>query len=330
MPTDRRPRVPSPRDDDWIPPAWNPAARETPSQPRVWEDGPVTRAPRGVPSQQRPANSVHPRESGLVLGLAFAPAVSGIVGLLSSVAPMLSGGGSLPIGLIVVILLQVGVAAILHVNGHESMVASWIATLICSAVLLPLLALQVALLREPYTSWSRGSASPALVATLIVGMLVVVGATWAVAVGWGHPDEAGLLFMPQALMVPALIGMRATVTQGPGLRMFAAVMLICAVATGVGWLVQPEARVFIPAGALAFEVVGLWATGHGPWFHATSGDIVRLLYGAMLTLAVVLVVAVPFVAMWVKQGADMVDASRRAARPRVSRQRVGRGPVVPR
>lgn len=243
---------------------------------------------------------------------------------------MLAGGGSLPLGLIVVILTQVAITAALHVNGRTALVPSWLAAMICSAVLLPLLALQVALLREPYVSWSRQSASPAMVATVVAGMTIAAGATWAIAVGWEHPDEAGLLFMPQAMMVPALIGMHGTVMQRPALQMFGAVMLLSAIATGVGWLLEPATRVFIPAGALGVEVLALWATGYGPWFQATSGDIVRVLYGAMLALAVVLVVAVPFVAMWVSQGAAIVDAARRSKRRSAGRRAATRGPVVPR
>jgi hypothetical protein len=226
--------------------------------------------------QNRPA--ANPLEGGLVLGMAIAPAAVGFVSLLMSVATILSGTGSIPRGLIVVLLAQGAAGFILTLNDRDPLLPSWISTSICSAVLLPLLALQVALLREPYVSWSRGSASPAVVATVVVGMIVVVGAVWAVAASWEHPDEAGLLFMPQALMIPALIAVHSTLMQNQALRVLGLVMLLTAAATALSWLLDPSARLFVPPVALAVEFVGLWITGHGPWFQATSGDVVRVLY----------------------------------------------------
>jgi len=103
--------------------------------------------------------------------------------------------------------------------------------------------------------------------------------------------------------VPALIGMRSTIGQDPALRMIGQVMLLAAAATALAWILPVSSRLLVPAGAVAIEFVFLWATGHGPWFHVTSGNIVRVLYSVILAVSVILVVAVPFTALWVNHGA---------------------------
>jgi hypothetical protein len=263
--------------------------------------------------------------------MAVAPAVVGLVAVGVSFMPFLTGGGTVPRGLVLLFVVQVCAAAILKASDYGHLVKIWLSTLICSAVLLPLLALQVTLLREPYVSWGRGSASPAVVATLVVAMVLLVGAVWAVSASWSDPDQAGLLFMPQAMVVPALIGMRSTILESPALRIFGEILLLSAAAIAVSWLVPYTYRLLTPAIAVAVEFVLLWAIGYGPWFHATSGNVVRVLYSVMLALTVILVVAVPFVALWVKHDAIAVrQAQQRAVRSQQPRPPVARGPVVPR
>jgi hypothetical protein len=98
----------------------------------------------------------------------------------------------------------------------------------------------------------------------------------------------------------------------------------------VAWILSQPGRLLVPSVAVAVEFVILWATGHGPWFHETSGDIVRVLYSLMIGVSVVLVVMVPFAAAWIRQRA----VSTRQARPKPKRsaapQPAHRGPVVPR
>lgn len=272
-----------------------------------------------------------PHESGFVLGMAVAPAVVGVLALTVSFLPFLSSGGSAPRGLMLIILIQLLAAGLLKITEYVHLIRIWFSTLICSAVLVPLLALQVTLLREPYVSWGRGSASPSLVVTLIVAMVLLVGAVWAIATSWDEPDQAGLLFMPQAMVVPALIGMRSTILEGPTLRIFGEILLLAAVATAISWLLPPSMRLLTPPIAVAVEFVLLWVTGYGPWFHSTSGNVVRVLYSVMLAITVILVVAVPFIALWVKHGATAVrQARQRATRAQRRPPPATRGPVVPR
>jgi hypothetical protein len=262
--------------------------------------------------------------------MAVAPATVGMLALLFSFVPFLTGGGNVPRGLLFIIVVQAAVAALLKATDYTHLVRVWFSTLICSAVLLPLLALQVTLLREPYVSWGRGSASPAMVATLVVAMVLLVGAVWAITANWNEPDQAGLLFMPQAMVVPALIGMRSTILESPALRIFGEILLLSAIAIACSWLAPPALRLVTPPIAVAVEFILLWGTGYGPWFHSTSGNVVRVLYVLMLALTIVLVAAVPLVALWVKHDAVAVRQARQRAVRKQPRPPATRGPVVPR
>jgi hypothetical protein len=263
--------------------------------------------------------------------MAVAPAMVGFLALSVSFLPFLSGGGSVPRGLMIVIAVQVIAVGILKASEYLHLMRIWFSTLICSAVLVPLLALQVTLLREPYVSWGRGSASPPLVATLVVAMVLLVCGVWAIATSWDDPDQAGLLFMPQAMVVPALIGMRSTILESATLRIFGEILLLASIATAISWLFPPAMRLLTPPIAIAVEFVFLWATGYGPWFHSTSGNVVRVLYSVMLAFTIILVVAVPFVALWAKHGATEIRQARQnATRAQQRRPPATRGPVVPR
>jgi hypothetical protein len=323
---DRRTRATAPRDDDWVLPAWNPEpAAETPR--------PTTRKSNieALPELARPPQRLtRPHESGFVLGMAIAPGVVALLSIVVSFLPVLAGTGSVPRGLMLVIAAQAIAFGVLRAGEGHPLMRSWVSTLICSAVLLPLLALQVTLLREPYVALARQSAAPSMVATFIVTMVLFVGAVWTVATSWENPDEAGLLFMPQAMMVPAMIGMRSTILQGPALEMLGKILFLAAVATAVAWLLPQPSRLLVPPVTVAVEFVALWATGHGPWFHATSGDIVRVLYSVMLAVSVILVVMVPYTAAWVRHGAGIAMQSRPKPRRKASPQPAHRGPVVPR
>ena len=239
--------------------------------------------------------------------MAIAPVTVGILAGVFSQLTMFAEGGRIPRGLILLVLIQLAAILLLRINDDHPLVNSWVSTLGASAVLVPLLALQVTLLREPYVALGRGSATPAILATVVVGLVLIVGAVWAVASSWTEPDQAALLFMPLGLLPPAMIGMRSTILQGPALELLAEVLLLAALATAIAWAIPPNLRIFVPPVAVGAEFILLWAAGHGPWFHRTSGDVVRFLYTSMLVLSVVLIVAVPVVAMWVKGRAIVVS-----------------------
>jgi hypothetical protein len=277
------------RGDDWVPPAWSHPVESAPTGPA---------RPTGRFYQPGLAHRIDIGGSGAILGLAIAPAIAGIACLLFGVVPLFStAAGTLPRGMLMLLLLQLGGLLISRASDSPALVLSWTACLFVSALLAPIFALQVTLLREPYVSLARHSSGPALFATLIAAIALLVVAVWAVSVGWSEPDQAALLFMPAALLWPAIIGVGGVVSQRSALLATGEVFLIGAIATAISVTLPPFTRVFVPAGTLGCEFVFLWITGQGPWFQPTSGGIVRAVYVLSLLLSVLLTVATPLLAM---------------------------------
>jgi len=208
-----------------------------------------------------------------------------------------SSAGTMPRGMLALLFLQLAGLLVSRALQAPALVLSWTATLFVSCLLAPLLALQVPLLREPYVSLARHSATPALFASFVVAIVILFGAVWCVVIGWSDPDQAALLFMPAGLLWPAMIGIGAIVSQRSALLTLAEVSLVSAAAMALAVLLPPFARIFVPAATLAFEFVFLWISGQGPWFQPTSGGIVRTVYVGSLVLAVLLIVAAPLMAM---------------------------------
>ena len=171
--------------------------------------------------------------------------------------------------------------------------------------LLPLLAIQVSLMREPYVALSEGSAWPALLATIITALFLITVGVAAAFRFWAQPDQAGLVFLPIALMVPAAIGNRGPITVDNGLAVIAISMLIGALATIAAAPLSVSMRLLVPPVALAVEIIFLWLTDRGPVFDPTSGTIVSFLYIAMLAVTIALVVVVPIIAVRIRM--DRLD-----------------------
>ena len=276
-------------DDDWTPPAWAHPVESVPAPPS---------RPSGAFYQPGTTRRIDIRGSGAILGLAIAPAVTGAAALVLGLWPTFSSPvGATPRGMLTLLFLQLVGLFTARVLNAPILVLSWTTTLFVSCLLAPLLALQVTLLREPYVSLARHSATPALFATLVVAIVILFGAVWCVVVGWSDPDRAALLFMPAGLLWPAMIGAGSVVSQRAALLTLAQVTLICAGAMAISVVLPPFWRIFVPAGTLAVQFVFLGLTGQGPWLQSTSGGIVQAVYIGSLVLTVVLIVTAPLLAM---------------------------------
>lgn len=311
-----RPRpVPEAQSSDWTPPPWHapPASARAPAARRARErDAVAARAGRRV--------AVSDPTRRVVLGLAIAPGLTGAIALLFSLASPLSGFGAIPLGLLLLIVIQVTSYAVTRGEASGPLARAWLTMTVTTVGLVPLLALQVALLREPYVALSRGSATPALIASAVVVGLLLVIAGWCAIGYWETPAEAALVFMPVALVVPAFIGLRTTIDQRVALEALAEASLLAAGATVIAWSLPRPARPLVPPAALAVQFVALWLTGRGPSVPSTSGGVVLALYVTMLVVTVLLVVVVPLVAAWLQR-----QALRAGAR---ARRRHGRGDPV--
>jgi hypothetical protein len=243
--------------------------------------------------------------------MGLAPGITSIAALVVSVVPGLSGTGDIPIGIVIILILQVAALATLTRFGGHPWSPSWISVGFLVSVMLPMLALQVSLLHEPYVSLGMGSAGPALLATFLVMSLYLAFALWVTWTSVRRPEIAAILLMPSTLAIPAIVGERGTVDQHSALMILSEVTLITAIAAAVIWLFPGWPQLLAGGGALAVELLRLWASGRGPWRHETSGAIVSIAYIAMLTMAVLVIVLIPILGAILSQPAARRPPSRR-------------------
>ena len=292
------------RDDDWDnwePPRW--------THPRLSEsDLPRERGvTAGRLNRQEPAGA---RTLGAVplYTFALAPAVMGVLSALMLVSSTLYGRGDVPRGVILVLAAAVGGTIVAVRQEQRELAAICLGLVFTLAVLLPLISLQVSMLHEPFVSFERRSATPALATTVLVVFLIGLYAFWCVwQAGW-REELAAITFMPAALTTPSIIGHPETIDQADALLTLAEVGIVSAVVIAAVWFFPGWPQALCGAIGLALEFLLLLVTGRGPWREATAGAIVPAVYIAMLILVSVLVVAVPI--------AVIARAGKRTARGR--------------
>lgn len=253
--------------------------------------------------------------------LAASPLITGATALLLWLVSPLPGAGSMPLAFVVLAAVQTIGYLVTRDDRPLALSRPWAIHLAASIGLLPMLAIQLSLLREPYVSIENGSSLPAVLATVLVIFFTTVLCLWSAIRFWRRPDHAAFAFLPIALLIPQAVGARRDIGVGPALAILATAMIVAGLATAGAAFVGPGVRLLVPPFVLAGMIMGLWMSGKGPVFHSTSGGIVRLLYIAMLATAVVLLVAVPVVAVWLRRWAP-VGLGRTPSRPNASDPRL--------
>ncbi len=107
-------------------------------------------------------------------------------------------------------------------------------------ILMPVVALQASASRVPFVAISRGSAGPLLWLTLAV-VLALCG-LWLFAVYQSDesPENAALLFLPAAVVVPAMLGAPGSLGETSALTMLGQASLVAGLTIFLGFLVPPS------------------------------------------------------------------------------------------
>lgn len=280
--------------EEWEPEPWSRSLEQVPP--------PVPIRPTPPPTVRPPVRRTpQPGRDRSILGIAVTHAVTAIFAFGFSLIGFLSSTTGWPKGIILLILLLFAGAVLSNDEGATLFSRGWVANIVTAMIVMPLTALTVALARQPHVSLQAGSAWSAIFMAAVLA-LVLVGAGVAFGI-WSAdaPDESGLLMLPVALIVPAMIGVRGDLDQQASLQALAAASMIACIASVMSWSVAPALRAFAPPVALGLEVIVLWLAGRGPSFEDTSGQVVPLLYSLLFAMTVLVVVGTNIVAIIVRQ-----------------------------
>lgn len=242
----------------------------------------------------------------------------------SGVLPLPAGSAPIRIGLVVVALVAgIGLSVALDRPGPRPY---WQMTLLVTLVLMPIVTLQAFASRVPFVAISRGSAEPLLWFTLAT--CIVLAGLWLFAAFQSDqvPENGSLLFLPAAVLVPAILGAPGSLDETSALTMLgeaclvAGVSIFLALNSPAGW------RPIAGGVALGAQFVLLWALGRGPVLGQSSGTVVPVSAALLLAVTTLLTVLTPIAALFSRRFFQVVEEESGGPKPASAPKRGARWP----
>jgi hypothetical protein len=215
--------------------------------------------------------------------------------------------GSAPVRIGVVILglaAGIGLTAALDRPGAR---AFWQLALCATLILMPIVTLQASASRVPFVAIARGSAGPLLGLTLASCVTLIGIWIFATYQADDAPENASLLFLPAAVLVPAILGASGSLDESSALAMLGESSLVAGVAVLLGLLSPANWRPVAGAVALGAQFLLLWALGRGPVLGVQGGLVVPACAAVLLALTVMLTVLAPLGALFWRRFAQTVE-----------------------
>lgn len=231
------------------------------------------------------------------LAVASPAAMIALIALPTAVLRLPGPVTGLPLGLLVIVSVQVAGLFIAREGELWSWFRAWLVLLACTLTLLPTLAIQAASSRVPYTAFSNGSAGLLIVASLgsiaaIVGLLLV-----AAALSVDAPEHASILLTPAVVLVPAVLGVPGNLGERSALLAVAEAWALASVAMAIGWLMPKRLQPLVGLAAIGLQFVALLLLGFGPASVRGQGVVVPALAVLILATAVLAAAVAPIVAL---------------------------------
>jgi hypothetical protein len=231
------------------------------------------------------------------LAVASPAAIVALIALPAAVLDLPGPVTGLPLGLLLVVLVQLVGLLIAREGELWNWFRVWLVLLACTLTLLPTLAIQAASARVPYTTWSNGSAGLLVVATLgslaaLLGLMLMAAALAADA-----PEHASILLTPALTLVPAVLGVPGDLGERSALLALAEAWGVAAVAITIGWLLPKRWQPMVGLATVGIQFVALWLLGFGPGTAPGQGIIVPFLAILILAATVLAAAVVPIVAL---------------------------------
>jgi hypothetical protein len=216
-----------------------------------------------------------------------------------------TGAAPVRIGFVVLaLMIGIGITLAMDRPGPRPY---WQMTLLVTLILMPVVALQASASRVPFVAISRGSAGPLLWLTLAT--CITLFGLWLFAAHQSDqaPENASLLFLPAALLVPAILGAPGSLDETSALSMLGESCLVAGVWIFALLLGPPGWRPMAGAIALGAQFVVLWLIGRGPMIGNDGGSVVPASAALLLTLTTLLTVLAPLGALFSRRFVQTVE-----------------------
>ncbi len=240
--------------------------------------------------------------------------LSGGVALAAALDTLQLPTGATPvrIGVVVLVLtIGIGLTVVMDRPGPRPY---WQMALLVTLILMPIVTLQASASRVPFVDVARGSAGPLLWLTL-ASCITLLG-LWLFAAHQSDesPQDGALLFLPAAVVVPAVMGAPGSLDETSALSMLGEAFLVAGVMTFIGLLAPPSRRPIAGAVALGVQFVVLWALDRGPVIGHDGGAVVPVSAAVLLTVTVLLTVLTPLGALFSRRFHQTVEEESGAPR----------------
>lgn len=206
--------------------------------------------------------------------------------------------------IVAVLLLGIGATFILD---RASARPYWQLVLAVILIEMPVVALQSSALREPFVALGRGSAGTVIWLTL--ACLCVLLGLWIFALLQQRDpaENAALLLLPAALIVPAILGAGSDLDETASLAMFGESALLAGAATFFALVCPAGWRPLIATVTFIMQFVGLWLFGRGPVIGPEAGFISYLSLSVVLAATLIMVITPPFGAVFTRRFFQTVE-----------------------
>jgi hypothetical protein len=235
-----------------------------------------------------------------------------------------TGAAPVRIGFVVLaLIIGIGVTVAMDRPGPRPY---WQMTLLVTLILMPMMALQASASRVPFVAVSRGSAGPLL--WLTVATCITLFGLWLFAAHQSDqaPENGSLLFLPAAVLVPAILGAPGSLDETSVLSMLGEACLVAGLSIFVLLLGPASWRPLAGAIALGAQFVVLWMIGRGPVIGNDSGTVVPASAALLLTLTTLLTVLTPLGALFSRRFVQTVEEETGGPRPASAPARGARRP----
>jgi hypothetical protein len=214
----------------------------------------------------------------------------------------------------VVLALMIGIGLTVAMD-RPSPRPYWQMTLLVTLILMPVIALQASASRVPFVAIARSSAGPLLWLTL--ASCITLFGLWLFAARQSDqsPENGSLLFLPAAVLVPAILGAPGSLDETSALSMLGEACLVAGVWIFALLLGPASWRPLAGAIALGAQFVVLWMIGRGPVIGHDGGTVVPASAALLLTLTTLLIVLTPLGALFSRRFEQSVEEGTGGPRP---------------
>jgi hypothetical protein len=213
----------------------------------------------------------------------------------------MSGLIGLPIGVLLVMVSQIGGFLITRELELAVWQRVWLMNAAVAAVLAPVLAIQTEASRVPYVSREWGGWSLVWWATIGAALVVFALGLLAAGLSADDPEESSLLFVPTAVIVPAMLGAPSDITERAALGVLTEAFAVSTIACVAGWLIPSGLRPLVAPVTLGVQFILLWVLGYGPHFSEERGELVPVMGGVILVVTTILTVMTPLISSWFRR-----------------------------